>query len=62
MKATVCIPPLQGKTTLQILADGRISIHAGDPTQATRIAQRFQALGNHVRQYGSRLIIHADGQ
>jgi hypothetical protein len=55
-------PRLRTEATLQILADGRISIHAGDPAEATRIAQRFQALGNQVRQYGTRLIIHADGQ
>lgn len=62
MSSTIVEPRLQTEATLQILGDGRISIHASDPAEATRIAQRFQALGNQVRQYGSRLIVHADGQ
>ena len=59
---TTTEPRLQTEAALQILADGRISIHAANAGEATRIAQRFQALGNQVRQYGARLIIHADGQ
>ena len=62
MPSTTVEPRLQTEATLQILGDGRISIHASDATEATWIAQRFQALGNQVRQYGSSLIIHADGQ
>ena len=46
---------------LAVLADGRLSIFAPTQLSATKIAEAFEALGNNVRQYGLRLVIHANG-